>query len=334
MKVTPGSSVMPQPVQVAPTPVARAPSAPAAPAPGVQPPPAQALRPGDTFGSPQPARPGPQLGSNLPGPQVAVPPSPQETVAHLGEEPPVSEACEEQAREGWKKTSDAVEQTTATDCGGASIAYLNKADGYKPGTTEKQLRDEVRHRVSELNGSERVRSEGGPINLSNGATPDEMGAALGGMGMQVVRGFGNYDSEFMSQAIGRGQLGLAQVDSHALANANLPPGKQQRGPGELHWVTIDGIDTGRDQRDRMDDRFRVKDPVNGEYWLTAHELQRAIEQGRQHHGGGGVLVVDKRPDVTTRAQREALALENLKHTSTLGDKPGIGSRRFSGSVSN
>jgi hypothetical protein len=243
---------------------------------------------------------------------------------------PVNEAAEAQAQKGWEtEGEEAVAQTTESGCGEASLAYVNKASrkDEKPKTGEQEIQ-EVRAKAESINAPKTTEKKV-DVNLKDGATAEEMGVVLGEMGIDVTAGQEKFDAAAMSDALKRGEFGLALVDSNALLNAILPRHKQRHEPGQLHWVTIDGYNRGRSKSDASDDRYRVRDPVNGTYWVSAKELEKAIEEGRKTHGGGGVLAVEKRQDVETREERESLAEKNRRHSRSLGKGSGHGSRRKS-----
>ncbi|QSQ18971.1 hypothetical protein JY651_26855 [Pyxidicoccus parkwayensis] len=243
---------------------------------------------------------------------------------------PVNEAAEAQAKQQWRGDDSAVAQTTDTDCGEASLTQLNKAKGSGPSSVDAK-RDEVR--ASEASARRAVQDRF-DVNLVDGARPEEIGATLGSMGVGVTRGLTNYDPVAISDALKSGQFGMAMVDSQTLANSALPPEQRKEGTGALHWVTIDGYNHGELSHDPMDDKFRVKDPVNGSYWVGAKDLLKAMDVARiEHKNNGGMLLLENRPDVTTDAQREALARSNAEQTESLGKGNGIGSKRLSASES-
>ncbi|MFP2911527.1 hypothetical protein ACLESD_42175 [Pyxidicoccus sp. 3LFB2] len=309
------------PVRVeAPTVIAPPPAAPA-PQSG----PTQPLRFQDGFEAAGPTREG--------MPRLTVPDAPGASVTPSMEDPaPVNEAAEAQAQKGWETDEEAVAQTTDSGCGEASLAFVSKASRKdkpegKAAAQEKELQ-EVRAKA-EASNAPKTTEKKVDVNLADGATAEEMGVVLGEMGIDVTDGFETYDPNAMSEALKRGEFGLALVDSNALLNAKLPAHKQHKEPGQLHWVTIDGFNRGRSKKDSSDDLYRIKDPVNGEYWVSAKDLQNAIEQGKKTHGGGGVLAVEKRQDVDTKEKRESLAEKNRRHSERLGKAGGHGSRRMS-----
>jgi hypothetical protein len=261
-------------------------------------------------------------------PALSVPPA---RLAKPSGDAPVNEAAEAQAKQQWRGDDDAVAQTTETDCGEASLTALNKAKGSAGPASVDAKRDEVR--ASEAS-ARRAMQDRFDVNLVDGARPEEIGATLGSMGVAVTRGLTNYDPTAISEALKAGQFGMAMVDSQTLANAALPPEQRKEGTGALHWVTIDGYNHGELAHDTMDDKFRVKDPVNGTYWVGAKDLLKAMDVARiQHKNNGGMLLLENRPDVTTDAQREALARSNAEQTESLGKGNGIGSKRLSASES-
>ncbi|WP_164020205.1 hypothetical protein [Pyxidicoccus trucidator] len=269
-------------------------------------------------------------------PKLTVPDAPGTTeLPRLKDPAPVNEAAEAQAQKGWETDEEAVAQTTESGCGEASLAFVSKAsrkdkaEKAKARSEEKELQ-EVRAKAEAIN-TPKTTEKKVDVNLADGATAEEMGVVLGEMGIDVTDGYESYDSNAMSEALKRGEFGLALVDSNAILNAALPAHKQRKEPGVLHWVTIDGFNSGRSKKDSSDDLYRVKDPVNGEYWVSAKDLEKAIEQGKKSHGGGGVLAVEKRndKDVDTREKRESLAEKNRRHSASLGKAGGHGSRRMS-----
>ncbi len=300
--------------------------------PAVQNEPRQPLRFQDGFEAARPGREGMPRLTVPDAPVTNVPPAVQDLPA-LEDPAPVNEAAEAQAQKGWETDEEAVAQTTESGCGEASLAFVSKAsrkdDTSKPGekSGEKEIQ-EVRAKAEAINTPQTTEKKV-DVNLKDGATAEEMGVVLGEMGIDVTDGQEKFDAAAMSDALKRGEFGLALVDSNALLNANLPKRKQNNEPGQLHWVTIDGYNRGRNKNDASDDRYRVKDPVNGTYWVSAKDLEKAIEAGRKNHGGGGVLAVEKRQDVDTREKRESLAEKNRHHSSSLGKGSGHGSRRMS-----
>jgi hypothetical protein len=260
-------------------------------------------------------------------PALSVPPA---RLANSPGSQPVDEAAEAQARQQWRGDDSAVAQTTETDCGEASLTQLNKAKGAGSASVD-QKREEVRASASSARRAVQDRFD---VNLADGARPEEMGAMLGSMGVAVTQGLTNYDPTAISDALKAGQFGMAMVDSTTLANSALPPEQRKQETGALHWVTIDGYNHGELSHDPMDDKFRVKDPVNGTYWVGAKDLLKAMDVARiQHHNNGGMLLLQNRPDVTTDAQREALSRSNAEQTQSLGKGSGIGSKRLSSSES-
>ncbi|WP_434386999.1 hypothetical protein [Melittangium boletus] len=217
-----------------------------------------------------------------------------------------------------------VAQPTDTTCGKATVASVFGAT--QPGASDEQLLAEVDRAVESSNNNPTLRDQG-VVDLNEDATAREMAVLMGQGGKEIVRGFGNYDTDAMDAAISQGQFGMALVDSSAL------PGQQGTGEkGSLHWLTIDKVEKGQGPH-AADDRYRVKDPVNGEYWMGKAELENAVNKAQGEHGTGGMLVVKDRPDVRTQEARDALALKNLDHTPALGGDGGIGIRRGSSSES-
>lgn len=243
----------------------------------------------------------------------------------------VNEAAGAQAEHQWKGEEGPVAQTTDTSCGEASLAQVKKAkDSTVAPASDDQQRQEVRSTAATAGQAVRDQFE---VNLDDGTRPEEMGAVLGSMGIAVTRGLSNYDPVAISDALKSGQLGMAMVDSNALTNSLLPPDQQKKEPGALHWITIDGYNKGELAGDPMDDKFRVKDSVNGSYWVSARDLLGAMDAARlQHHGTGGMMLLENRPNAT-QAEREALSRSNLEQTASLGNGTGIGSRRLGASES-
>jgi hypothetical protein len=243
---------------------------------------------------------------------------------------PVNEAEGAQAAQQWKLGDAAVAQLTDIDCGEAVLTQMKKAldESAAPGA-DAQKREEVRSSADAANRALLGRFQ---LNLKDGARPDEMGAVLGSMGIAVTHSMANYDPIAISEGLKAGQLGMAMVDSNALANAGLPADQQKQGPGALHWITIDGYNSGELSHDPMDDKLRVKDPIKGEYWVSAHDMLKAMDAARiQHTGTGGMMMVQNRPDMNTQEARDALARGNVDHMVRLGGGNGIGVKRLGAS---
>ncbi|HEX8701180.1 MAG TPA: hypothetical protein VF815_20315 [Myxococcaceae bacterium] len=256
-------------------------------------------------------------------PALSVPSAPERPAGPQ----PVNEAEGAQAAQQWIGDKAAVAQKTEVDCGEASLTQLKKAKDAAAPASDDQKREEVR---STTETAHRAIQDRFQLNLADGTRPEEMGAMLGAMGIEVTRGVANYDTWAISEALKSGQLGMAMVDSNALANAKLPPDQQKQEPGALHWVTIDGFNKGELAHDTMDDQFRVKDPVKGEYWVSAKDLLKAMDVARIQHGGtGGMMLLQNRADATSQEAREALARSNVDQTASLGNGNGIGSKRGS-----
>jgi hypothetical protein len=248
---------------------------------------------------------------------------------------PVNEAAQAQAEKGWDTDKKGwIRQTLPSGCGEASLAFVNTASrgkGQQPGSEDTAIQ-EVRAKAEALNTSKPPEKKVA-VHLADGATPEEMGVVLGEMGIDVTDGYPTHDANAMSEALKRGELGLALVDSNAILNAALPAHERSQEPGQLHWVTLDGFNSGLSEKDASDDLYRVKDPVHGKYWVSAKDLQKGIKKGKQAHGGGGVLVVEKRKDVDTQEKREWLGEKNRLVSASLGKPDGHGSRRRSVSES-
>ena len=258
-------------------------------------------------------------------PQLQVPPLPGQSASAAPKgAPPANVAADDQAARGWKGDASFVFQDSPTGCGTANLAQIcGAAEGQT--ISPEQHQQQVEQNAAAINSSaalkDRVR-----VSLKDGATPAEMAALLGKQGQKVVRGFDTFAADYMNGALQQGQFGLTLLDSNVLGNAILPPDAQKKGPGALHWVTIDGIDDGATPGNYSDDRYRVKDPVHGVYWVSEAVLKAAVAQARARTGSGGVLVVENEPDAKTKEAREALALQNLNHTAVVGKGNGIGSK--------
>jgi len=242
---------------------------------------------------------------------------------------PVNDAAEARSSQGFCSDAKTVAQPTETTCGKATAASIYGAGD--PAASNEQLLDNV-ERAAESSNQNAALREQVVVDLTEDTTAREMSVLMGQGGKEVVRGFGEYDTDAMDEAISKGQFGMALVDSSALPR---PPGAKADAPdekGSLHWITIDGVNKGKSAH-AADDRYRVKDPVNGEYWLSKAQLEKAVNKAKHDQGTGGMLIVKNRPDVQTQEARDALALENLKHTDALGSDGGIGIRRGSSSES-
>ncbi|NOJ80273.1 hypothetical protein [Myxococcus xanthus] len=242
---------------------------------------------------------------------------------------PENEAAQAQADKGWAPTASVIAQDSDTGCGEATLAFLSRASRSvtKGSQCEKQERETVRERASQVSGARSVHAPV-DINLDDGATPTEMATALGGLGIEVTDGFADFDAAATSKVMKAGQFGLALVDSNAILNGALAPEQRRNGPGQLHWVTIDGVNSNG-TADTSDDLFRVKDPVNGEYWVSARDMKNAIQAGKEHHGSGGIFALEHRTDVGGPRERDALAHLNRERTASVADKNGVGSKRLS-----
>lgn len=242
---------------------------------------------------------------------------------------PVNEVQEAQEQQGWIAEESAVEQKTDKDCGEASLTFVAKASrGGEEQKSEKEERQEVREKAKETRTYEHVRSRT-KVNLADGASAEEVGAVLGSMGIGIEKGIGGFDGKALSKSLRQGKMVMAMVDSNAILNPALPKSKRTNEPGHLHWVTIDGHNRGRTS-DPMDDYYRVRDPVHGSYWVRAKDLEGAINKGRENHGSGGLLMLEKRRGkANTPEKREALAKANLEQAAELGKGSGLGSRRLS-----
>ncbi|WP_426755073.1 hypothetical protein [Myxococcus sp. Y35] len=242
---------------------------------------------------------------------------------------PENEAAQAQADKGWTSTASIIAQNSDKGCGEATLAFLSRASrSVTKGTLcEKEEREAVRESAARVSGSRSVHAKV-DVNLDDGATPAEMATALGGLGIEITDGFADFDAAATSQALKAGQLGMALVDSNAILNGALTPEQRRSGPGQLHWVTIDGINSNG-TADTSDDLFRVKDPVNGEYWVSARDLENAVQAGKEHHGSGGIFALENRTNVGSPQERDALAQLNRERTASFTDGNGGGSKRLS-----
>jgi hypothetical protein len=240
------------------------------------------------------------------------------------EEPPVDRAADKRASRGWKNVGTTILQSSDTDCGQATLFTLKASRGNKLAETTSNvmgwLKKKIQRDVDEINGDCGLKDKV-QINLGDGTTASEMGALLGMQHMKVTGNVVDTRSPLLSKGLREGQMAVVLLDS----NAVLPADKRQRGGGQLHWVTISGIDNGG-QPGAAPVRYRVKDPSHGEYWVSANQLHKAVTKARNQHGSGGALLVDQ--DYTQ--SKQTLAAENLQHTAALGNGNGGGSRRLRG----
>jgi hypothetical protein len=258
-------------------------------------------------------------------PQLQVPPLPGQSLPSAPQAAaPTNVAADDQAARGWKGDAAFVFQDSPTGCGTANLAQICGAANGETISPEKH-QQQVEQNAAAINNSAALKDRV-QVSLKDGATPAEMAALLGKQGQKVVRGFDTFAADYMNGALQQGQFGLTLLDSNVLGNAILPPEAQAKGPGALHWVTIDGVDDGATPENYSDDRYRVKDPVHGVYWVSEAVLKAAVAQARARTGSGGVLVVENEPDAKTKEAREALALQNLNHTAVVGKDNGIGSK--------
>ncbi|RKG62660.1 hypothetical protein D7X30_05125 [Corallococcus sp. AB011P] len=257
-------------------------------------------------------------------PSLAAPPPPGTDPAASAI--PTNEATQAQKEQGWNAPQTTVAQTSKKGCAEATLTYLEQSSAEEAvPLTQQEAREKVRNKAGTIatGVSDQV-----AVNLDDGATPDEMGAMLGTMGIKVTKGFGECNTDALSGALKHGQMALAMVDSNALLNMTLAEDEQLPETGELHWLTIDGVNPGlSDSTD--DDLYRVRDPINGAYWVPASDLKKSIEQAQEKHGSGGVMTVQKDGTAKTDEQRQALARSNLERTQPLGKGNGGASRRLS-----
>ncbi|MBN9682783.1 MULTISPECIES: hypothetical protein [unclassified Corallococcus] len=258
-------------------------------------------------------------------PDLAAPPPPGTDPA-TASAVPTNEATQAQKEQGWNAPQTTVAQTSKKGCAEATLTYLEQSSAEEAvPLTQQEAREKVRNKADTLSTSVRDRVN---VNLDDGATPDEMGAMLGSMGIKVTNGFDECNTDALSGALKHGQMALAMVDSGALLNTTLAEGEKGPESGELHWLTIDGVNPGK-SKSTDDDLYRVRDPINGAYWVKASDLKKSIEQAQAKHGSGGVMTVQKDGTAKTTEQREALAQSNLERTQPLGKGNGGASRRLS-----
>lgn len=239
---------------------------------------------------------------------------------------PTNEATQAQKEQGWNAPQTTVAQTSKKGCAEATLTYLEQSSAEEAAPlTQQEAREKVRNKADTMTTSVKDRVD---VNLDDGATADEMGAMLGSMGIKVTNGFDECNTDALSGALKNGQMALALVDSNALLNTTLAEGEKGPDSGELHWLTIDGVNPGK-SKSTDDDLYRVRDPVNGAYWVKASDLKKSISQAQEQHGSGGVMTVQKDGTAKTTEQREALAQANLERTQPLGKGNGGASRRLS-----
>ncbi|MBN8233467.1 hypothetical protein JYK02_38705 [Corallococcus macrosporus] len=267
-------------------------------------------------------------------PSLAAPPPPGTDPAAQPSAVPANLATDAQKEEGWNAPQTTVAQTSKKGCAEATLTYLEQAGAEEAAPlTQQEAREKVRNKADTLATSETAGvKDRVQVNLDDGATPDEMGAMLGSMGIKVTNGFDECNTDALSGALKRGQMALALVDSNALLNTTLEEGEKGPESGELHWLTIDGVNPGL-TNSTEDDLYRVRDPVNGAYWVKASDLKKSIDQAQEKHDSGGVMTVKKDRSANTKEEREALARTNLEHTQPLGKGNGGASRRLSVSES-
>jgi hypothetical protein len=231
-----------------------------------------------------------------------------------------------------------IRQPTPISCGLAALASVNSAT--LGGKSDQELLDIVEANARTINGNQ-VENFKNLVDLSNGTTPQEMSMLLGQQGQEVVRGFGQFDSDAIQEATRSGQFGMLLVDANALHNATQDGEGAQKlpeGQGDLHWLTIDGIQELNGPGGTSEPLYRVKDSDSDqrEYMLTRDELENVVNQAKNgiHQTGGG-LVVKNRPDVDEVQEKHLLSVNNLWHSlaETLGADDGIGRNNKLGAVS-
>jgi hypothetical protein len=270
-------------------------------------------------------------------PELSAPPPPGTDPATTAV--PANEAKEAQKESGWKNTQPTVAQTSKKGCAEATLTYLEQSSAEEgEELTQEQAQEKVRNKADTLSTSSLANIDDRlKVNLDDGATPDEMGATLGSMGLKVTHTTPECDTDLLSGSLQKGQMALAMVDSatlNSVLNPDAAPQEAQDGQeaSQLHWLTIDGVNTGK-TKDTGDDLYRVRDPVNGAYWVKASDLKKAIDAAQQKHGSGGVMTVQKDKTAKTKEDRESLSLRNLEQSHVLGKGNGGASRRLSVSES-
>jgi hypothetical protein len=279
----------------------------------------------------QPSRAEPTSPPEAPPPSYSAPPSTQER--H-----PIDsfEAAPDTA--GTTGSVRSIHQPTPISCGLAALAAVNSTT--LGGKSDQELFDIVEANARTLNANQ-VENFSNLVDLSNGTTPQEMSMLLGQQGQEVVRGFGQFDSDALQEATRSGQFGMLLVDANALHNATQDgegAEKLPEGQGDLHWLTIDGIQELNGPDSTSEPLYRVKDSDSAqrEYTLTRDELENIVNQAKNgiHQTGGG-LVVKNRPDVDEVQEKHLLSMNNLWHSlvETLGADDGIGRNDKRGAIS-
>ncbi|CAM3581025.1 hypothetical protein G4177_26020 [Corallococcus sp. ZKHCc1 1396] len=253
--------------------------------------------------------------------------------AGVTDPPPTNNAKAAQEEMGWKTNESTVMQTSTNGCAEATLTFLEQSDGeHATDLTTQEAREKVRNKADTLAGSpSAVQEMGLELNLDDGATPDELGAILGSMGIEVTSGSDKCNPTALSNALNKGQYAVALVDSNALLNTKLKPKDRTQEPGQLHWITIDAVDRGKSRLSQEDDRYHVRDSVNGDYWVHASDMKKIVSEAQSRHGSGGIITVQMEKGRATKApdHLEKLARKNLEHTAALGDGNGGASRRAS-----
>lgn len=245
---------------------------------------------------------------------------------------PASSQSQEQ---GFTSAGRSVQQPTDISCGLGALATVNSAS--QAGLNDEQLLASVQDNARAINAAQGANGLE-PVDLSDGTNPQEMSQLLGQQGQEVVRGFGQFDSDALKDATKDGYKGMMLVDANALENTQAA-GEQEKpeGKGDLHWITIDDIQEVKGADGQTEPVYSVKDPdSNKDYTLTRDQMENIVNQAKNgvHQTGGGLLVKN-RPDVDTQEEKNALSAENLNHSApqTLGTDDGIGRDARRGAVS-
>ncbi len=234
-------------------------------------------------------------------------------------------ASSQSQSQGFSSAGRSVQQPTDISCGLGALATVNSAS--KAGLSDEQLLASVQDNARAINDAQ---GQGGlkPVDLADGTNPQEMSQLLGQQGQEVVRGFGQFDSDALKDATKEGYKGMMLVDANALENTQAAGEKKAEGQGALHWITIDDIQETQGADGKKEPVYSVKDPdSNKDYTLSRDQMEHIVNQAKNgvHQTGGGLLVKN-RPDVDTQEEKNALSAANLNHTApeTLGIDDGIG----------
>lgn len=198
---------------------------------------------------------------------------------------------------GFDKDSTVIQQSSATDCGAAAVATLRSS---KPDKTD-------------VSGEQMEQNLNSMFSSAQGTTPEQMAKMLAHVGLKVTNSSQNLDPNALTSTLQNGGKAVAMVDSNA-----INPSSQDKGTGNAHWVTIEGMNKNGD--------YQVKDPSSGRsYYVSPDQLNKAINTVRDTTQSGGLLTVSN-PDGVANAQSEdSLAQEGTQEATKLGDAPGTGS---------